>query len=104
MREKDFSGAQVWIGAVLLIRSLMVRRLGAEKICFESRLVMMSVLEGGVGIDSGGRFERSRERPGERDERLELGRDDAGVDGADMIAMMYDDLIEYFLDDISVAC
>ena len=88
MREKDFRGAHVWIGAVVLMRSFMVRRFGAAKICFAFRLVMMRVLDGGVGSDSGGRFVRSSESPGEREERLELGRDDAGVDGSDMMMAM----------------
>lgn len=73
------------MGAVVLIRSLMVRRFGVEKICFELRLVMMRVLDGGVGMDSGGRLVRSRESPGERD-RLEDGRDEAGEDCVDMVA------------------
>lgn len=47
---------------------------------------MMRVLEGGVGMLRGGRFERSRERPAER-ERLEEGRDDCGEDSVDIVAI-----------------
>lgn len=88
MREKDLRGAQVWIGAEALMRSLMVIRFSGRKISFEERLVMMSVLEGGVGKLRGGRLERSRERPAER-ERLEEGRDDWGEDSVDIVAILW---------------
>lgn len=75
MREKDLRGAQVWIGAEVLMRSLIVRRFSGRKMSFVERFVMMRVLEGGVGMLRGGRFERSRESPAER-ERREEGRED----------------------------
>lgn len=62
MREKDFKGAQVWMGAEVLISSLMDWRLSGRKISVSLRLVMRRVLDGGVGCVSGGRLERSRER------------------------------------------
>ena len=46
---------------------------------------MMSVFEGGVGRLRGGRFERSKERPAERD-RLEEGRDEGGEESLDILA------------------
>lgn len=87
MREKDLRGAQVWMGAEVLMRSLMVRRFSGRKISLEERLVMISVFEGGVGKLRGGRLERSKERPAER-ERLEDGRDDCGEDSVDIVAIM----------------
>lgn len=86
MREKDLSGAQVWIGAEVLMRSLMVSRFSGRKMSFVERLVMMRVLDGGVGMLRGGRFERSRERPAER-ERRDEGRDDWGEDSVDILAL-----------------
>lgn len=68
------------------MRSLIVRRFSGRKMSFVERLVMMRVLEGGVGMLRGGRFERSRERPAER-ERLEEGRDDCGEDSVDIVAI-----------------
>lgn len=62
MREKDLRGAQVWMGAEVLIRSLIVWRLSGRKISLSLRFVMRRVLEGGVGCTRGGRLERSRER------------------------------------------
>lgn len=48
--------------------------------------MMIRVFEGGVGRLRGGRFERSRERPAER-ERLEEGRDDCGDDSEDIVVV-----------------
>lgn len=84
IREKDLRGAQVWMVAVVLMSSLMVRRLEGRNISLEERFVIIRVLEGGVGVLSGGRLERSRERFGER-ERREAGLDDLGDDSVDDI-------------------
>lgn len=62
MRRKDLRGAQVWIGAVLEMSSLMVWRLSGRKTERSCRLVMRRVLDGGVGCCSGGMLERSRRR------------------------------------------
>ena len=87
MRENDFRGAHVCIGAVVLIRSLIVRRFGAENICFSFRFVIIRVFDGGVGRESGGRFVRSRESPGDREDLRDVGRDEAGEDCVDMMAV-----------------
>lgn len=86
MREKDFSGAQVWMVAVVLMRSLMVSKLEGRKMSFEFRFVMIKVFEGGVGMESGGILVRSRDSPGDRD-RLEAGREDCGEDSVDMVGV-----------------
>lgn len=59
MRRKDLRGAQTWIGADALIRSRIVWRLSGRKISGSCRFVMRRVFEGGVGMDIGGRLERS---------------------------------------------
>jgi len=59
MRFSDFSGDQAWMGAMLETASRMVWRLSGAKMSRELRLVMISVLDGGVGWTSGGMLERS---------------------------------------------
>lgn len=86
IREKDFKGAQEWIGAEVLMRSRMVWRLSGRKTDLSCRLVIMSVFEGGVGKESGGREERSRDN-GDR-ERLELGLDEAGEVSEDILRVV----------------
>lgn len=91
MRRKDLRGAQVWMGAVLLINSLMVCRLSGWKMERSCRLVMRRVLEGGVGWSSGGMLERSRLRLGDFLEDLLEARDEAwGLVSGDVDAMLYD--------------
>ncbi len=77
MRRKDLRGAQEWIGAEALMRSLMVWRLSARKISASWRLVISSVFEGGVGCCRGGREERSIDI-GVLDPFDEAGRDVGG--------------------------
>lgn len=103
MREKDFKGAQVWIGADVLMRSLIVRRFSGRKISFDDRLVMISVFEGGVGRERGGRFERSRERPAERD-RLEEGREECGELSVDIVAVVVKKVSRVLLGSYSCCC
>jgi len=62
MRRKDLSGANEWMGAVCSMRSRMVCRFSGRKMSVLSRLVKMSVFEGGVGWTNGGRLDRSRQR------------------------------------------
>ena len=62
MRRKERSGAQEWIGAEALIKSLIVWRLSARKTSGSWRLVINRVFEGGVGMLRGGIVERSRDR------------------------------------------
>jgi hypothetical protein len=69
MRRKDLRGAKAWIGAECVIRSRMVCKFSGRKTSVLLRLVKRRVLEGGVGCERGGNFERSRVRPG--DLRLE---------------------------------
>lgn len=61
MREKDFRGAQEWMGALVLMSSRIVWRLSARKTIGSLRLVIISVFEGGVGCVYGGIEERSIE-------------------------------------------
>jgi len=61
IREKDFKGAQEWMGALVLMSSRIVWRLSARKTTGSLRLVTMSVFEGGVGCVYGGMEERSIE-------------------------------------------
>ncbi len=86
MRRKDFSGAQEWMGADELIKSLIVWMLSARNISGSLRLVIRRVFEGGVGWTRGGRLERSidigldlrddgRERGGEVGDDGELSDD-----------------------------
>jgi len=80
MRRKDFRGAQEWMGADVLMRSLMVWRLSGRNISRSLRFVIIRVFDGGVGCWRGGMLERSSERGvGERDE----GREEFGVDWSD---------------------
>ena len=76
MRRNERKGAQEWIGAEALMRSLIVCRLSARKISGSWRFVIRRVLEGGVGIWRGGMVERSMDI-GVRDSREE-GRDERG--------------------------
>jgi len=69
MRRNDFSGAQEWIGAEALIKSLIVWRLSGRKTSRSCRLVMISVFDGGVGVERGGMPERSRDIGGDRETR-----------------------------------
>lgn len=85
MRRKERRGAQEWIGAEALTRSLMVWRLSARKISGSWRLVIRSVFEGGVGIARGGIVERSMDI-GVRDS-LEDGRDDRGELSEDILKL-----------------
>lgn len=82
IREKDFKGAQEWIGAEVLMRSLIVWRLSGRKISASFRLVIRRVLEGGVGWVRGGRLVRSRDSDlwEPRREERELPVGEVGVD------------------------
>lgn len=80
MRRKDLRGAQEWIGAEVLISSLMVWRLSARKTEGSWRLVIRSVLEGGVGICRGGMAERSMDIFAL--EARDVGREEGGEDKA----------------------
>lgn len=71
------------MGAEELMSSLIVWRLSARKISVSCRFVIRRVLEGGVGIDSGGRVDRSI-LIGVRDS-LELGRDEGGELSGDIL-------------------
>lgn len=88
IREKDFRGAQVWIGDVVLMRSRIVWMLSGRKTSFEVRFVMMRVFEGGVGRESGGRLERSRDIGDAR-------RDDLRVGGEDEAGELSVDIVRY---------
>jgi hypothetical protein len=77
MRRKDLRGAQEWIGAEALTRSLMVWRLSARNISASWRLVIRRVFEGGVGCCNGGREDRSIDI-GVLDPFEETGRDVGG--------------------------
>lgn len=85
MRRKERRGAQEWIGAEALMRSLIVWRLSARKISGSCRLVIRRVLEGGVGIARGGMAERSMDI-GVRDS-LEDGREERGELSDDIFAV-----------------
>lgn len=85
MRRKERRGAQEWIGAEELIRSLIVWRLSARKISGSWRLVMRRVLEGGVGMERGGIVERSMDI-GVRDS-LDEGREERGELSVDILAV-----------------
>ena len=76
-------GAQEWMGADEFMSSLMVWRLSARNISVSCRFVTRSVFDGGVGIDRGGRVERSM-LMGVRDS-LEVGRDDDGELSEDIL-------------------
>jgi len=82
MRRKLLSGAHEWIGAEELINSLMVWMLSARNISGSFRFVMSSVLDGGVGMESAGRVDRSIDMfdllsalEAERDDCAELSED-----------------------------
>jgi len=77
MRRKDLRGAQEWIGAEVLMRSLIVWRLSARKMDASWRLVIMRVFEGGVGWVRGGMLERSMDMLLFRELR-DVGRDSGG--------------------------
>lgn len=79
MRRMDFKGEKVWIGAWALIAWVIDSRFAAEKMEGSPRLVIRRVFEGGEGVESWGRSERSRERFGER-RRLS-----GGVSGGDIV-------------------
>lgn len=82
MRRKDLRGAQEWIGAEALMRSLIVCRLSARKISASWRLVIRRVFDGGVGWIKGGRFERSMDMLLFRDAR------DVGLDSGGEVARL----------------
>lgn len=65
MRRKDFSGAKEWVVAWASRADFMLARFGAVKIEGSLRLVIIRVLEGGVGCESWGRSLKSRESEGE---------------------------------------
>jgi hypothetical protein len=85
MRRNERRGAQEWIGADALMRSLIVWRLSARKISGSWRFVMRRVLDGGVGIERGGMVERSMDI-GVRDP-LDEGREDRGELSVDILAV-----------------
>lgn len=84
IRRNDLRGAQEWMGAEALTRSLMVWRLSARKISTSWRLVIMSVFDGGVGSCRGGRLERSMDI-GVLDPLDDTGREDGGELWVDML-------------------
>lgn len=61
MRRSDGSGEKEFRGATEEILVRMASREGGWKRRRSCRLVMRRVLDGGVGWERGGRFERSRE-------------------------------------------
>jgi hypothetical protein len=79
MRRKELRGAKAWIGAECVIRSRMVCKFSGRKTSVLLRLVKRRVLEGGVGCERGGSFERSRVRPGDRRLEEEEDREDRVV-------------------------
>lgn len=85
MRRKERRGAQEWMGAEALMRSLMVWRLSARKISGSWRFVIKRVFEGGVGIVRGGMVDRSMDI-GVRDS-LEDGREERGELSVDISAV-----------------
>lgn len=94
MRRKERKGAQEWIGADELMRSLIVWRLSARKISESWRLVIKRVFEGGVGMERGGRVERSRDI-GVLDS-LEEGREERGELSDDILLCSRSDLEKVF--------
>lgn len=100
MRRKDLRGAHEWIGADVLMSSRMVWRLSARKTEGSCRLVMRSVLDGGVGICNGGIAERSIDIFA-LDARRDVGRDVGGDErevGEDKVSEdMVDDLARLLL-------
>lgn len=90
MRRKDLRGAQVWMGAVLLINSLIVCRLSGRKMDRSLRLVMRRVFDGGVGCCSGGMLERSRLRDffENLEEALEVREGTCGLMSSDVEAIL----------------
>jgi len=79
MRRNDLSGAQEWMGAEVLMSSLIVCKLSARKTEGSWRLVMRSVFDGGVGICKGGIAERSIDIFAL--EARDVGREDGGEVG-----------------------
>jgi hypothetical protein len=65
MRRKDLSGAKMWIVACSLMALEMDSRTEEVKISREARPVIRRVLLGGVGVERGGRSEKSRDMFGE---------------------------------------
>lgn len=86
MRRKDLRGAQEWIGADVLMRSLMVWRLSARNISRSCKFVMSNVFDGGVGRASGGIVDKSNDS-GVRDLEEE-GLDESGEFPGDMVELL----------------
>lgn len=82
MRRKDLRGAKEWRGAWLLIASRMTARFCVVKVSGVLRFVIRSVFEGGVGCESAGRSDRSRERL-ERRRLVPEEVEDVGESGGD---------------------
>lgn len=70
MRRRDGSGEKEFRGATEVIWLRIASREEGWKRMRSFRSVMRRVFEGGVGLESGGRLERSMERDG-RDDREE---------------------------------
>lgn len=66
MRRRDFRGEKVWIWAWAFMAWVMLSRFEEVKIWGFVRFVIRRVLDGGEGVVSWGRVERSRERFWER--------------------------------------
>jgi hypothetical protein len=65
MRRKDLSGAKMWIVACSLMAVEIDSRTAEVKISRDWRLVIRRVLLGGVGVERGGRSEKSSDMFGE---------------------------------------
>lgn len=63
MRRNDLRGAKEWRETCCVSRARISASMGAVKIAASLRLVRRSVFEGGDGVTSGGRLDRSRWRP-----------------------------------------
>ena len=80
IRRKDGRGENEFRGAIEEISERIVARVDGWKRERSWRSVIRSVLDGGVGLERGGRLERSSERVGrdERDEVLDVRLDMVG--------------------------
>lgn len=85
MRRNDFSGAQTWIGAEVLMSSRRACRFSGRKISVSLRFVIRSVFDGREGWVIGGRPERSMDMVDDREERAVEGRDAGGEVSWDMV-------------------
>lgn len=77
--RNDFKGAKAWILPIAAMRSRMEDRDSGVKVSELLRLVKRRVFEGGVGVEIGGREERSRVRPADLRELAEEEREARGV-------------------------